>query len=129
MATTIETIHDLETQVDELKTRAISLQASLDAATAELVREQDANDQLARERDYFKSFGVEIATRLNVVSEGIAAVCKAAELAGYRPTVIPSYKDASVEQVDAALAEMGRKFGANGGGSEGGKVDAVPEKV
>jgi len=114
MATSVETIHDLEVQVDELKSTNASLEASLDAQGKELVREQDANAQLTRERDYFKSYAVEISTRLHVVQESIDMVMKAAELAGYRPTPVASFKDHTAEEIDTALEELGRKFGANG---------------
>jgi len=113
---TMRAIHDLEAEVDHLTGTQISLQASLEATTGELERERDANERLARERDYFKSFGVEIATRLHVIAEGIAAVCKAAELAGYRPAAVASFRDASAETVDAAVEQLGKTFGANGGG-------------
>lgn len=113
---TLATIHDLEAEVDHLTGAQISLQESLRATGEELERERARCDQLARERDYFKSFGVEVATRLHVVQEGIDAVLKCAELAGYRPQPIASFKNASLEQVDTALAELGKKFGANGSG-------------
>jgi len=116
---TMRAIHDLEAEVDHLTGTQISLQASLEATTSELEREREASERIARERDYFKSFGVEIATRLHVIAEGIAAVCKAAELAGYRPAAVVSYKDASLEKVDAAVAELAKKFGANGADHEG----------
>jgi hypothetical protein len=110
---TLDAVHDLEAEIDELKTRAISLQASLDATTDELAREREGCVQLVTERDYFCTFATEIATRLFVLREGIDAILKAAELAGYRPVPVPSFKRAAAEEVDAVLAELGRKFGAN----------------
>ena len=115
-AATMETIHDLEAQVDELTARAVSLQASLDATSGELAREQDANAQLASERDYYKSFGIEIATRLLAIQEAITATVQAADLAGYKPVPISYKKDRAkrkaAEQVDAAVVELGKTFGA-----------------
>lgn len=111
---TLGVIHDLEAEVDHLTGTQISLQASLDAMGGELERTQARAEKLERERDYFKMFACEISTRLHVIKEGIDAITKASELAGYRPAPIASYRDASLQEVDAAVSELAQKFGANG---------------
>jgi|SRR5215469_15992006 len=111
MRPTSQIIHDLEVEVDELTARAISLQASLDMQIAENVRQREANAQVARERDYYKAFGVEIATRLLAVQEAITATVQAADLAGYKPLPV-SYKAIAAEQPDATVAALGKTFGA-----------------
>ena len=115
MSVTLDTIHDLETQIDELKTRAISLQASLDAQSAELQREQDANEALARECNYWRAYAVRLGTRVHLFQEGLAALQRDCELGGYAPQAVATFRDASAEQVDAALERLGKTFGANGG--------------
>lgn len=121
-AATLQTIHDLEEEVDHLKTQAVSLRASFEAQGGELRREHETNARLVRERDYFKAFSLEIATRLIVVREAIDAVLQSAELAGYKPLPVASFKDATTEQVDAVVAELGKKLAPM-------SVSVTPEKV
>ena len=109
----IETIHDLEVQVAELAETKASLEVSLKMHGSELQREQEANAKLARERDYFKSFGVEIATRLVVLRDSIDGVLKAAELAGYKPNVVSDFKVPS-DVADETLTSIATALGANG---------------
>lgn len=107
-----ETIHDLKVELDEVRTHAISLQASLDAMTGELDREHAANAKLIKERDHFKAFGVEMATRLITVREAVDNVLKAAELAAYKPPAVNGFKEPPAE--DPKLAEIAAALSPNG---------------